>query len=436
MAKRLEKIFEECLERINRGESIESCLQRYPEVAADLGLMLRTYLNVKWRSSMVQPDQNFRERTRLQLLYTQRNVPQRNPAAQQKQKTGFSFGRIWAPALTAVLVFLLIGTAGTAAAATGAMPDQPLYPVKLATENVQLALTFTDTDKAILNSQLAEKRSEEIEVMASQGKTEEVIQTTALMLKNLEDAELAVYKAASKSSGTVQTVTPYTPPPVTPPPPPPATTTQPAVTTTENTTETATSTDNTTDNATAAAAVSATSTAATQNATGPQETVGPESPAGSDNVTKTGKTTGTKNMEADNVKSSVTASLDKNLDFLESALIKAPESAKEAIQKAIDIAKSKRDSINAAKFNRHTGDNETDNSGNNNDRNRSNRNTTTTPPATDNKTATDNRTSNVTSATTVPSTTKPAPTTITPTPTPTTTTKPTSDRPWSKTNTR
>jgi len=434
MAKRLEKIFEECLERINRGESIESCLQRYPEVAADLGLMLRTYLNVKWRSSMVQPDQNFRERTRLQLLYTQRNVPQRNPAARQKQKTGFSFGRIWAPALTAVLVFLLISTAGTAAAATGAMPDQPLYPVKLATEQVQLALTFTDTDKAILNSQLAEKRSEEIEVMASQGKTEEVIQTTSLMLKSLEDAEVAVYKAASKSSGTVQTVTPYTPPPFTPPPPPPATATQPAVAVTENATEMATSTDNTTDNTTAAAALSATSTAATQNATGPKETVGPEKQAGSDNVTKTGKTTGTKNIEADNVKSSVTASLDKNLDFLESALIKAPESAKEAIQKAIDIAKSKRDSINAAKFNRHTSDNDNENT----DRNRSNRNNTTTPPATDNKTATDNRTSNVTPATTVAPTTKPAATTITPTPTPTstTTTKPTSDRPWSKTNTR
>ena len=43
----LENILDECLERLVKGETVEQCLQRYPEQAAQLELLLRTAQAVK-----------------------------------------------------------------------------------------------------------------------------------------------------------------------------------------------------------------------------------------------------------------------------------------------------------------------------------------------------------------------------------------------------
>ena len=68
-----------------------------------------------------------------------------------------------------LLVVCLVG-GGTVFAASGSMPDSPLYPVKLATEHVQLALTFSDIGKAEANARLADKRVQEIVYLTGKDK--------------------------------------------------------------------------------------------------------------------------------------------------------------------------------------------------------------------------------------------------------------------------
>jgi hypothetical protein len=200
MAKKLENIFNECLERVHRGESIESCLQSYPKEAAELEPLLRTALGFIWRASAVQPRPEFKARARLRLQGVQVY------AREQKQPArpgSFAWQRGWAFALTAVLVILLTG-AGTAAASSDALPDEPLYPVKLATEQVRLAFTFSDANEAKLHAQLAENRALEIAAMARQGNTEQVDMVTERLAGHLEEANYAVQKVEKTGGGAPQ----------------------------------------------------------------------------------------------------------------------------------------------------------------------------------------------------------------------------------------
>jgi hypothetical protein len=403
MANRIDKIFDECVNRINSGESIESCLQRYPGDAPELSVLLQTYVNVRWRGSLVQPNPDFKARARLNLLYEQRLEAQKRYNSQpQKQRhpASFSFGRVWAPALAGLVVFLLVGSAGTAAAATGAMPDEPLYNVKLATEQVQLALAFSDTDKAIVNTQLAEKRSEEVEVMAAQGKTDQVIATTARMVTSLENAEAAINKLSETwayTSGPQPVI------PVTPTVPVPATKTTPAPTTSVKTTP---------------------STGTSQSAA-TATTTPPASTASTDNTSQAGNAqVKALNEKTEKLRNTVNSSMNKNVTSLESALNKAPESAKSAIQKAIDLAKSKRDSYTSRFNSRSNSSRDSDNKSNSGTDSRSGSSgtpttgntapTTTTPATTTPATGSGSGINPVTPTTTTPARTTPAPTTTTP----------------------
>ena len=72
-------------------------------------------------------------------------------------------------------------------AAANSMPDNTLYPVKLATEQVQLTVTFSDIGKAELNAKLADKRVDEIVVMASKGDPESLQIAAKNLNSNLEN---------------------------------------------------------------------------------------------------------------------------------------------------------------------------------------------------------------------------------------------------------
>lgn len=188
MAKYLEDIFNECLERMRRGDSMESCLSSYPDYAHELEELLSTVLNVRQRSSIVQPRPDFKARARARFMSEFQHARQ---FEQPKKPAILSLQRAWIPALASILI-LLFGSMGTAAASTNAMPDQPLYHVKLATEQVRLTFTFPDTEKVKYNVELAENRSQEIVYMAEQGDTGQLAVATEKLLKHLHEATLAI----------------------------------------------------------------------------------------------------------------------------------------------------------------------------------------------------------------------------------------------------
>ncbi len=193
MARKLDDIFNECYERIRSGESLKSCLKRYPEHAAELESLLRTTFDIGRRASYIQPRPEFKHWAQVRLEGAQRYAKQQR---QTERPSLFSWRRSWAVAVAAILVLLLTG-GSTVAASSDALPDEPLYPVKLATEQVRLAFAISDTSKAELHTKLAENRALEIETMADQGKTEYAVSAAEKLANQLEQANFAMAKAES-----------------------------------------------------------------------------------------------------------------------------------------------------------------------------------------------------------------------------------------------
>jgi hypothetical protein len=103
--------------------------------------------------------------------------------------------------MAAMLVFV-IASSGTVAASSESMPDEPLYGVKLAVEQVQVTFAQSDVDRAEVYARLAEKRAGEIVAMARQGKTDKMATTTTRMDYQLAQAEHFISKYEEANSDT------------------------------------------------------------------------------------------------------------------------------------------------------------------------------------------------------------------------------------------
>ena len=158
---------DECLERLLvKGETIEQCLQSYPEQAANLRPLLQTALATR-KAVAIQPRPDFKARARYQFHSALQEVVSR------RRRPFLSWLPRWATVVAIALGVLMSG-GGTIAAASYSMPDNPLYSVKLATEQVQLALTPSDIGKAKLCAKFADRRVAEIIHMAKKGDAQQV----------------------------------------------------------------------------------------------------------------------------------------------------------------------------------------------------------------------------------------------------------------------
>lgn len=170
--KEFDNILNECLERVLiEGEPVERCLADYPKEAAELEPLLQTALGTK-RASAVKPRAEFRDRARYQF----HRALQEMELKRERRSFFFGWQPRWATAAIAVLV-LMLASGGTVAAAGNSMPDEPLYPIKVATETVRLALTPSALGKAELYARLTDERVAEIVDMAEKGKPEHVEKT-------------------------------------------------------------------------------------------------------------------------------------------------------------------------------------------------------------------------------------------------------------------
>jgi hypothetical protein len=192
MANKFDNILDECLERVIRGESIEACLESYPEHAAELKPLLLTALDTR-KAVDITPRAEFRERASRQFQEAIRDMPA------QGSRGFFGWFPRWATVVSVVVVLLLAGS-GTVVAAGNSLPDNPLYAVKLATEEVRLVFATSTLDKAELYVKLTDERVAEIIEMADRGKTAQVAQTT----ERLNDQLMAMADLAIVAVGPVE----------------------------------------------------------------------------------------------------------------------------------------------------------------------------------------------------------------------------------------
>ena len=84
--KRFDRALEDCLQRIVNGETLESCLRRYPQYAGELTPLLRTALELK-EGANIRPTEAFKERSRDRLAAYMQSRPSGTRFQSQPRRT-------------------------------------------------------------------------------------------------------------------------------------------------------------------------------------------------------------------------------------------------------------------------------------------------------------------------------------------------------------
>lgn len=165
-------IFEECLDLLMKGETIEGCLNRYPDHSGELRPLLETAA-ATLKAVAVQPPVEARSRVRQGLLAAMSE----KAARQRPVRFRWDMAPRWAMVAAAFVVLLATGS-GVVLASAGSMPDQPLYAVKQVAEQTRLALTLSPAGKAGFYATLADRRVTEIVYLAQKGKPQQLAEVT------------------------------------------------------------------------------------------------------------------------------------------------------------------------------------------------------------------------------------------------------------------
>ena len=148
----LETILDTCLYQLEEGEaSVEECLARYPEHAAQLRPLLNAATKLA-RARDVVPDPSYKLRARSQL----NTYMQQNP---QRKRVSPVFWRVAVGFATVMMLFLASGTAF----AQQALPGDTLYNWKLTSEHVW---RLTSNDDLGVDIVLSQRRMDELLILS------------------------------------------------------------------------------------------------------------------------------------------------------------------------------------------------------------------------------------------------------------------------------
>lgn len=217
----IDQIFNSCLDEVLNGQTtVEDCLERYPEYAAELEGLLWTSMDISKAASIIPP---VGARMRIRVALNQRMAELSSRTVRPRP-----FWRIgWANAVVTFVLGLTMAGGSVAYAASSAMPGQILYPLKLDLEQALVGLTFSSEAKVELYASLNDRRVGEIVYLAGKGNSQGIAELTSRIEINLSAAASAIglsandYAAAKASSNfprtTGNTVTDTTSPGTKPP---------------------------------------------------------------------------------------------------------------------------------------------------------------------------------------------------------------------------
>ena len=169
-----EDIIANCIDEIRAGKyTLEDCLARYPKLSDELRPLLKIAIGIKPKRRTPSPD--FRQRARIRLL----QAMQAPADAGRRGLDIFGWLKLPAPGrrlsyalvVTTVVWALVIAGGTTVHASQDSLPDDALYPVKTAVENLRLAIARTPEARADLHLELAERRVQEVVAQSSLGRT-------------------------------------------------------------------------------------------------------------------------------------------------------------------------------------------------------------------------------------------------------------------------
>ncbi len=166
----LESIFEDCVERLKRGESLRDCLARYPDHAAELARLLEVVVALYTvPDPPPMPSGSARAAFHAALQRKQAEIAATRPSPPSRWVAWLS-GRFWLQQRWATVLGMLLLTTllvgGTLVASAHSLPGDILYPVKRAKEQIQLLITPSEERRAVLRQKLGEERRKEAKIIA------------------------------------------------------------------------------------------------------------------------------------------------------------------------------------------------------------------------------------------------------------------------------
>ena len=173
----------DCLERLKRGESVYSCLRRYPALADELEPLLDVAVATMRAAESAAPSPSAKARgfARFSDALDARDARAQTASAPPPRRRrfrwrmpAFGFGRLPAPLARPLAVALLCVVVfatgiGATSAASGSVPGEPLYWVKTTRESIEQRIPRSDTDRANYQARLAHTRADEAQALMSRG---------------------------------------------------------------------------------------------------------------------------------------------------------------------------------------------------------------------------------------------------------------------------
>lgn len=203
MPRSFASVLDECLAALSRGDSLDDCVARYPDHADELRVQLLL-------AGRLSASPRHEPRPGVQAATWQRfRLRAEDMRRGRKPRVSINVGWLRPLAIAAALLIAVVGAGGgTIYASQDALPDSPLYRVKLASEDVQVWFTLGDSAKADLLLDQSDERMEEIMEMLRSGKPisgnvlDALRQRNARAVRVLEDHpdELALLTRASEQA--------------------------------------------------------------------------------------------------------------------------------------------------------------------------------------------------------------------------------------------
>jgi hypothetical protein len=138
MKDNLDKILDECIDRINRGESIDACLADYPAYREEIRPLLSAMIETRTAGSFTPSNRAksfHKQRFNATLVASREKRERKSP--------GFSWilsrSKVWAPVAAAVVIALVVGYFG--------LRPSPTPPVMVAQPNPEGNFAFLISDE-------------------------------------------------------------------------------------------------------------------------------------------------------------------------------------------------------------------------------------------------------------------------------------------------
>ncbi len=171
-AANIEKLFEECVQRLANGADLEDVLAKFPAQAEELRPMLQAVLDLQQFSTELNPRHTAQMRSRAQFLTAAAGM------ASSSKKRGFRFSlfHLRLAASSAILIAILAAVLllGTGFVSADALPGDIFYPVKIMVEQMQINMVQDPPARLQMENVYDDRRQAEVSRLTKLQRVEQV----------------------------------------------------------------------------------------------------------------------------------------------------------------------------------------------------------------------------------------------------------------------